>query len=204
MKIPQLHPMIACTNTVPQGASAFLLLGMSKKGKIYVIDEWYRESKESYSNVQAVERLIRWLEEMKEKHSNLIPVKHMGNRKHLQPERVYSRSESFRKHYRQNQKADYFIRMTIGHDDLETGIDQIMSLMQKELIKFSQENCPNLIKELKSMGWEDKEEGLPVFNCLVDGVIGLLNSRFRTRISKQISAESEIINNRQIIDQFFG
>ena len=203
-EIPQLRPLIVTTNTKADGASAFLLSGMSKKGTVYVLEEWYREEEESFSNVEAFERLIEWLEDMKEKYFDVIPPGDRGHRKFLQPRWVFCRSKEFINHYQENHRGDFYLKVAPGNTDLDEGIERILTLIEKDLLNVSEGNCPNLKREMKSMDWEDTGKGLPVLNCLVDGVNGVLNSSARKRVSGKMSSRTEPVTNRQLIKEFFS
>ena len=201
MNIPQLSPIYVCTNTERHEPSAFLLLGMSKKGKVYVLDEWYREGEESFTSIEAVGYLVDWLKDAKEEYFDVLAPANKGHKAYLQPDWVFTQTKKFAEHFYYNHRGNIALRFRVGNTDEDQGIDRIGMLIKTDRLIGIKENCPNLRREMETTTLDEMK---PTLACLVDGVNMLFSSHARRRIQGDVAIDEERLSNKELIQRFFN
>lgn len=166
MKIPKLNPFYVGVNTSPQRAVIFLLLGVSAKDQVFVVDEKYQKREEGFSDLQAGEALSDWLEVMYDSHRDLIPPSSKNTEGRIQPDWIFTHQDGFAEHYWTN----YYKRVARTDVGWKRAVNQVKNWKQGDILKIVENDCPELVEELKTFSWAMGEENAPVLSCLLPPV----------------------------------
>ncbi len=184
-QIPQLDPLVVGIKIGRKTPSAFLLMGISAKGRVYVAREWYRDEETAFTNLEYYDALIEWLK-------GLNPQFRAGaGPSYLQPWWLFVNDKAFLTSVRERKQHD--LRFAPGGTDQVQGIERIQTLLGKNNFLIYK-GCKNLISELEGLRWEmSKEEpvkeNLHVLQAAIDAVNGVFHSRYRRRVNRNLTGQ---------------